>query len=633
MSSSPASNEGGATNNDGGDCYEDLNLTFDDIEEDFLLRGSSSSGPSGESSHGAVSSATAAAVGNRFSEIGVVVKQESAPSSLYANSNSLDNNYILGTLVVRVVAARDLEAVHKTNPLGNLLFGSGLLSSSTGGPGRRSSSGMKNGGGTANPYASVRFGNSTQRTSEVFETTDPIWPRGEAMYLDVTHAEWDGGAGAVDAPKFNEPQQQQNNHPGNPPQKHAPVAATHPATQRQPQTNSGRMEEDGTPMRLPISSPILTVAIFHANDRGSTLKFPTKGGRGASGDSDDVFLGMTCVDLTRVITGKIGTFDEWLFLQGTSSAKASVRIVCEYETSDAPPQPGDIVKFTDFCNPTDLYPVVSVGRLYTVQEIDGDEVLISYTSVEGWVSTFQVHRFMLICVERHHSVMDKCQDELASFRERIAHSPMVHVVQQSVERIPDEGLLNIGVDVLQNGASLLSRWWQNGIETTAQDLTFATNWDGRHNPSTTDSLATTSMEADESDRGTTTVPALIGTEKAPASELDASRLAVLEALPNMPPCPITGEPMRDPVVAADGHTYERFAIARWLTDSNKSPLTGAILSHKDLVPNYMLLTSLQEASTSLLSVPSSSTMVDSREQRLMEVSDDEDATAEVNIND
>ena len=46
------------------------------------------------------------------------------------------------------------------------------------------------------------------------------------------------------------------------------------------------------------------------------------------------------------------------------------------------------------------------------------------------------------------------------------------------------------------------------------------------------------------------------------------------------------------VVAADGHTYERYAIARWFQTSNRSPLTGAIMSHANLVPNYLLLSSL-----------------------------------------
>ena len=67
------------------------------------------------------------------------------------------------------------------------------------------------------------------------------------------------------------------------------------------------------------------------------------------------------------------------------------------------------------------------------------------------------------------------------------------------------------------------------------------------------------------------------------------------ALPGMPCCTITGEPMIDPVVAADGHTYERNAIARWLQTSDKSPLTGSLLPHKNLVPNYVLVSSLQEA--------------------------------------
>ena len=54
--------------------------------------------------------------------------------------------------------------------------------------------------------------------------------------------------------------------------------------------------------------------------------------------------------------------------------------------------------------------------------------------------------------------------------------------------------------------------------------------------------------------------------------------------------------MRNPVVAGDGHTYERAAIARWLQSSDKSPLTGSLLPHKELVPNYVLMSSLEEAS-------------------------------------
>ena len=52
-------------------------------------------------------------------------------------------------------------------------------------------------------------------------------------------------------------------------------------------------------------------------------------------------------------------------------------------------------------------------------------------------------------------------------------------------------------------------------------------------------------------------------------------------------CPITQEVMRDPVVTADGHTYERAAIERWLHERRTSPLTGAPLQHRNLTPNIL----------------------------------------------
>ncbi|KAK9809032.1 hypothetical protein WJX72_008192 [[Myrmecia] bisecta] len=50
-------------------------------------------------------------------------------------------------------------------------------------------------------------------------------------------------------------------------------------------------------------------------------------------------------------------------------------------------------------------------------------------------------------------------------------------------------------------------------------------------------------------------------------------------------CPITMEIMRDPVLAADGYTYERSAIEKWLRTSNTSPQTNMLLEDKHLRPN------------------------------------------------
>lgn len=52
-------------------------------------------------------------------------------------------------------------------------------------------------------------------------------------------------------------------------------------------------------------------------------------------------------------------------------------------------------------------------------------------------------------------------------------------------------------------------------------------------------------------------------------------------------CPIFHTVVQDPVMAADGHTYERTAIENWLQKSNRSPLTREIIP-KTLVPNVAL---------------------------------------------
>ncbi len=47
--------------------------------------------------------------------------------------------------------------------------------------------------------------------------------------------------------------------------------------------------------------------------------------------------------------------------------------------------------------------------------------------------------------------------------------------------------------------------------------------------------------------------------------------------------------MMDPVVAADGYSYERAAIQSWLADRGAvSPATGALLPNASLTPNHAL---------------------------------------------
>jgi len=42
------------------------------------------------------------------------------------------------------------------------------------------------------------------------------------------------------------------------------------------------------------------------------------------------------------------------------------------------------------------------------------------------------------------------------------------------------------------------------------------------------------------------------------------------------------------VVAADGFTYERSVITKWLEKNDRSPMTNQPLPNKDLSPNYVV---------------------------------------------
>lgn len=53
-------------------------------------------------------------------------------------------------------------------------------------------------------------------------------------------------------------------------------------------------------------------------------------------------------------------------------------------------------------------------------------------------------------------------------------------------------------------------------------------------------------------------------------------------------CPMTMEVMSDPVVASDGHTYERKALETILTSTKLSPLTRERLDTRIAIPNYNL---------------------------------------------
>ncbi|KAK4363489.1 hypothetical protein RND71_018730 [Anisodus tanguticus] len=62
--------------------------------------------------------------------------------------------------------------------------------------------------------------------------------------------------------------------------------------------------------------------------------------------------------------------------------------------------------------------------------------------------------------------------------------------------------------------------------------------------------------------------------------------------PNYYLCPLLKDIMEEPCVAADGYTYDRKAIETWLKENDISPMTNLPLAHKNLLPNYALLSAI-----------------------------------------
>lgn len=73
---------------------------------------------------------------------------------------------------------------------------------------------------------------------------------------------------------------------------------------------------------------------------------------------------------------------------------------------------------------------------------------------------------------------------------------------------------------------------------------------------------------------------------------DYSSSSQSSVVPNIPDefrCPITLDLMRDPVIVASGHTYDRNSIARWINSGHYTcPKSGQKLLHMALIPNYAL---------------------------------------------
>jgi hypothetical protein len=460
----------------------------------------------------------------------------------HQNINTITlTEYILGTLIVRVVCARDLKPMRRS-----------FMRAFTHRNEQHKRGGVSTGGSSSNSaisntssYVNISFGALVQKTPTQYDTCDPSWPRSQQYFFDVK----------LPVPEL--------------------------VLDEKDEKKKGEEYEDDNDEIFVSQKPILSFSVFHTDTQTKALKEKTK--CSAEDTTSDEFLGFASLDVTAVINGKERCLDRWLPLDCSSegSSQGSIRVIIEYEAADTPPRPSDIVRFTGFVDKRDIFPLHDIGGLFRVIDVVGDDVILSYrTKEENWTCTFNVHRYMLISVERYVSALEIYHEEIFELSNKLANSSAADMITKTVNKtIPEEGLLLVGVQAALGGMSLAGRWINGGMSLAVDDIVSTLNLDGQHNPrSETNEETSHNIQGEDScfDEG--------------EGDDDVSSSSIASG---MPLCPISGQQMRDPVVAADGHTYDRSSISRWLQTSDISPLTGTVMAHKTLVPNYLLISSLQ----------------------------------------
>ncbi|XP_071709650.1 U-box domain-containing protein 1-like [Rutidosis leptorrhynchoides] len=81
----------------------------------------------------------------------------------------------------------------------------------------------------------------------------------------------------------------------------------------------------------------------------------------------------------------------------------------------------------------------------------------------------------------------------------------------------------------------------------------------------------------------------VGTRKSFQHNYFPSCQSTITNVPDEYRCPISLDLMRDPVIVASGHTYDRVSIAQWINSGHHTcPKSGQRLIHMALIPNYAL---------------------------------------------
>ncbi|CAI5735281.1 unnamed protein product [Hyaloperonospora brassicae] len=398
-------------------------------------------------------------------------------------------------------------------------------------------------------------------------------------------------------------------------------------------------------------APELFVQIFHRSDETTTAEATAAVASNASMSSHvsalgpkDKLLGALVVPLLPCLLSSASSSRGWYQLTDDESQRAGqLQLSLSFDISAATnalePRKGDIVRLMGFGGLEYYSKILPPSARLEVVDIFQDQVFAQTRSQEGWPLSFELHR-NLVHVERRPSLLLDASDQLQNQVTRVRQFRIVTSAQRIWCALPDtprihfensamfvaffgaqaySTMMRSVQDLLRSGVysgvqtfvssskdaygqvkhEFVRAYWSaprrvtsgylnDGYDDDLIDCGPRTNR-GRIVRAFTAADRLAVDDEDHAEEATTTLDWETYEDSGDNESYDGvDRYEGGLAVPEQLICPITGCPMLDPVVAADGHTYEREAILQWFATSDMSPMTGVHMPTTQVFPNFTL---------------------------------------------
>lgn len=289
--------------------------------------------------------------------------------------------------------------------------------------------------------------------------------------------------------------------------------------------------------------------------------------------------------LPAIYSSASGIKDWHTILDAHGEDVGEILLAVQYDASGLDPCPGDVVRLTNFGGPKYYRKLCPPGQRLTTLDVRGDKVLATFRSRENWHIRLECHRNIVHVVHRPNLLLET-QEKFAAKWKALRESRAARILPPNRRNQVLQGLAlgqHIVKDSWHSGQKLFRWWQQEGIQSTVQCIIY------EEVPHVWHSAVNQMYRQDWSGSSNPFDPAESGS-RATTSSITTTVSNAHEGLvyPDELICPITGYCMVDPVVAADGHSYDREPIVKWLASNTMSPMTGLSMPTTQVFPNYAL---------------------------------------------